>query len=118
MSAALTVADVLSKAADLIEPEGAWTRHAMARAADGSQRGARASDAVCFCVGGAIIRAANGAAYAADAVGVFRKTLPEGNVVDFNDYRDRTQAEVVAKLREAAAMAAALARTQPERHPS
>lgn len=102
MSDALTIADVLERAADLIEPEGAWTQ---------GRFGSRAAG--CYCAYGAMIEAyrdfgePNSGLYSnlytsatrclEDAIG--------GRVAAFNDAPDRTQAEVVAKLREAAALA-------------
>jgi hypothetical protein len=119
MASKLSVADVLERAADLIEPEGAWTQHAFSRNADGSvDRGGEEDDdgiadnPVCWCALGAIATAAgvdlsfsgfpnNG--IVKDAASAFRAVEPYP--VDWNDAPGRTQAEVVSKLREAAALA-------------
>lgn len=100
----LTVSDVLSKAADLIEPEGAWTQGTWARRADGSTPYGEISDedAVCFCALGAIWRVCGAinitANRAEDALGT---VLGKFTVGEWNDLNGRTQAEVVAALREA-----------------
>ena len=104
----LTVADVLEKAADLIEPDGAWTRMANARNRRGYPTPARSVDAACFCMAGAILRAGDGDYSAA---GLVRTVLPKPQnpahdwLVKWNDAPERTQSEVVAKLREAASLA-------------
>lgn len=111
----VSVADVLSRAADLIEPEGAWTQGDFAR----DETGFQYSDsgltfhefpATCFCLFGALAEVAevsdpelyrDADRYLLTVVGV-----PFVNdVADWNDAKGRTQAEVVAKLREAAALA-------------
>lgn len=51
---ALTVAEVLEGAADLVEPEGAWTTDVEARDLFGEEVEVGSADAVCFCAGGAI----------------------------------------------------------------
>lgn len=101
----MNVADILDKAADLIEPEGAWTQGAFARTADGESCSSGSSDprAVCWCVGGAINRA-SGQERPTDAHNVFQRLIPCGEF-EWNDAPERTQAEVVAKLREAARLA-------------
>ncbi|MFA6031846.1 MAG: hypothetical protein WC889_02965, partial [Myxococcota bacterium] len=51
----LSVADVLERAADLIEPEGAWTQGESARDANGKPlKQGSDHNAVCWCVLGAI----------------------------------------------------------------
>jgi hypothetical protein len=110
MSDALSVADVLERAADLIEPEGAWTQGVYARDAEGHILGAgTAPEAVCFCALGAIEHIGGHGAPAKAFLA--RHIMPEGyrstthTVGSFNDDPRRTQAEVVAKLREAATLA-------------
>lgn len=101
------IADILDRAADLIEPEGAWTQKANARDRDGKTTGALSGNAVCFCMAGAVIRVSGGD-YPKEAV---MAVLPKPNslfhdwLVAFNDAPGRTQSDVVAKLREAAAKA-------------
>jgi len=98
----LTVAEVLDRAADLIEPAGAWTQ------------GKWGSPETCMCAEGAIFAACEASPMydrnrIPGAIGVLTSMLPaipRGNPIAFwNDDPERTQAEVVAKLREAAALA-------------
>jgi hypothetical protein len=108
MGAPLTVADVLERAADLIEPEGAWTQHWSARTAEHRITTAMDRSAVCWCAGGAIVRAVGADnALSAAAYSALRSTLLS-TVSDFNDAPERTQSDVVAKLREAAAISRGL----------
>ena len=105
----MTVADVLDAAADLIEPEGAWCQKALGFDALGCSVGA-ADDierAVCFCAAGAIWRVVGHHSSRVQAVfeQLNKATGGTGGVGHWNDARKRTQAEVVAKLREAAALA-------------
>lgn len=107
------VADILDRAADLIEPEGAWTQGAFVRDAFGSDVyeafREEAADAACFCLYGAI-----GSVIGRDPEG-YRDADPlleavlgvssPYEVAKWNDAPERTQAEVVAKLREAALLA-------------
>ncbi len=48
------VADILRSAADLLEPEGAWTKGASARNAEGGSVSPRSPDACSWCVLGAL----------------------------------------------------------------
>lgn len=102
-------ADVLREAADLIEPEGAWTRHELARSASGATVSPSSGAAVCWCVAGAMQRVTGSDA----AVGMrswyqYREALEffsgvvHWSATGFNDAKGRTQAEVVAALRLAA----------------
>lgn len=118
----LTIAEVLERAADLIEPEGAWTQGAFSRDANGdadaTDDGITAKNPVCWCALGAVAAVCEedpaGNIYTPSSPSLpnaIRKLLNAhiGNYVeDWNDDPDRTQAEVVQKLREAAR----LARTQ------
>lgn len=114
----IDLADILRRAAALIEPEGAWTQGAFSRNADGSidmcgeddEPDGRAANPTCWCALGAIAHAAG--------YDLARKSFPLegplkdaskalGDVVgmpvdDWNDALGRRQVEVVAKLREAA----------------
>jgi hypothetical protein len=103
----MLVSETLDKAADLIEPEGAWTQFVFARDKDGKRVGARHESATCWCASGAIIRAGGGPD-TWSAVRAWAALLSViGNLIipNWNDAPERTQAEVVAKLREAAAIA-------------
>ena len=120
-----TVADILTAAADLIEPEGRWTQGEQAR----NKRGQRVSDsacnAVCFCASGAIWRAARRAGITGlsspngKAIDEAHRALSEivnrpshaMSVPDWNDRPTRTQGEVVAALRAAAEKARTAAET-------
>jgi len=98
----LTIAEVLTRAADLIEPEGAWLQGEMAEDADGFEVSAGEPTAVCWCIAGAIRRvsSANPGLY-----GLARNLLLDHigeSLVTWNDAPERTQAEVVAALRAAA----------------
>lgn len=95
------IADVLDRAANLIEPEGAWTQHQWARDTYGRRVRAVSEQATCWCLDGALIRCSvpGTAGRAYDAVA---KLVPHASPLAWNDAAGRTQAEVVAKLREAA----------------
>lgn len=98
----MSIADTLEAAAKLIEPEGAWTQGVWGDANS------------CMCAEGAIYAAVGrdpmrGRESIADGASKFlAKLLPfhDGNAIaHWNDAPERTQAEVVIKLREAAAKA-------------
>lgn len=108
----MTPAQLLRGAADLLEAEGAWTRGEYARNAQGYP--VVPEGGVCWCAFGALIhvRHANGLP-CVGYVSTFHD-LPEAlaleevlwpsyhDIAYWNDHPDRTQAEVVAALREAA----------------
>ena len=106
---ALSVAEVLERAADLIEPEGAWTQGEFALNADGEITGLSEfrGAAVCWCALGAINKASAGDDSLEDVAELILRNLVVRLVDEWNDAPERTQAEVVAKLREAAALARA-----------
>jgi hypothetical protein len=101
------IADAFNKAADLIEPKGAWTQYCFARNASGQGTDYRHEEATCWCVLGAVCRALrdedvdvnDSARKTLDAVAVM-KGYPYTST--FNDSHDTTQADAVAFLREAA----------------
>lgn len=101
----MTPAEILTKAADLLEKPGAWTQKELGRRADGTpiRCGEDMAEAVCYCISGAIIAIAgpDHLMRCTRAVEKVTRKLP----VIWNDAPERTQAEVVAKLREAAAKA-------------
>lgn len=103
----MTVADILERAADLIEPEGAWIRGASARDQDGRRTIPSDPTATCFCASGAICRIAEDYEEQ-QAATKFVNRLLRAKVWNWNDRARRTQAEVVAKLREAAQVARGL----------
>jgi hypothetical protein len=96
----LLPSEVLSKAADLIEPEGAWTQ---------GQYGAFDEEAhayTCLCLFGAV-KEAGDETDAADGVWKFLQAATSNKPIDWNDQPGRTQAEVVAALRQASELAKA-----------
>lgn len=106
------VADVLERAADLIARPGAWAQEiTYAQDAEGRSILPYSDDAKCFCLIGAI---AHEWRIAAGLVESKLRALPtvnailcgdEGAPANWNDAPGRTQAEVVAALRSAAAAA-------------
>lgn len=102
-----SVADVLRRAADLIEPEGRWCQGAGARDGAGKVVGSFTPIATCWCTITAISKVAGREDnVASDARTVVRKMLNTKYLGDWNDAPERTQAEVVAALRSAALLAA------------
>lgn len=104
-----SIADVLERAADLIEPEGAWIQGALWRDSEGRDldEDGDKSDATCWCTVGATLAVA-GLTQSLKADRFFSRFLGfdfSGEVEVWNDAPERTQQEVVAKLREAAALA-------------
>lgn len=100
-----TISEILFAAADLIEPEGKWTQGCSARNAEGNSASATRPDAVCWCAVGAIWCAAEShTSKLADAATDELEQVLGGLIAvgKWNDAPERTQAEVVAKLREAA----------------
>jgi hypothetical protein len=97
----LNIADILERAANLIEPKGNWTRLTSARDAKNRSVLALSPDAICWCAVGAIIRATGFDRPELDLVFGMWKSV--GEVTVFNDAPGREQAEVVAMLREGAA---------------
>lgn len=99
---------ILSAAADLIEPEGRWTQGALSRNRKGEWVPESQKSAVCFCAMGAIWRSARDLVgsdvsyrHADPASNVLREVVG-GPVADWNDAPARKQAEVVTALRQAA----------------
>lgn len=104
----LKPSEILAKAADLIEPEGAWTQGALARTANDNVIGPLCDPAVCWCANGSLLR--SGASDFVFQTAEYRfmqaaTGVGEGFISDWNDAPDRTQAEVVAALRRAADLA-------------
>lgn len=104
----MNAADILERAADLLEPAGAWTQDAEARDADGNDidvfpMGEVEHEAVCFCAAGAIHRVSR--VHYTRCPGHQFLTGIVGFIPDWNDAPERTQAEVVQTLRTAAELA-------------
>lgn len=99
------VSDILERAADLIEPEGRWIQGVFARNAKGEFTGLSEfrGPAVCWCISGATCKESpedDGA-----EADVYLQRFLGAHPSEWNDAPERTQSEVVAKLREAAAKA-------------
>lgn len=96
----LTVSEVLSKAADLLEPEGAFTKGAYARDIFNADVDEDAPDAVCWCAIGALWLTSPTGKTTQEARRYLLEVTGQG-ITAWNDAPERTQAEVVAALREA-----------------
>lgn len=95
--------EVLAKAADLIEPPGAWIQNSFARDVHGDPATPSGQHATCWCAVGAIRRLVPWGGEWLQAVNYLNKVVGTSSL--FNDDPDRTQAEVVAALRQASALA-------------
>lgn len=106
----LKPSEVLAKAADLIEPEGAWIQRSYARDRMGHFVDYTSPGAACWCAEGAIFRQIPDADMS-DVNAVWRfiaMAEPEAHDTPYwNDRPGRTQAEVVAALRKASELAKA-----------
>jgi len=104
----MRVSDVLDRAADLLTPEGAWTQELFARDICGGPLSAGFDEgAVCWCAIGAIEKV-TGEEFLEELPVLAAQQLESvllTAIPPWNDAPERTQAEVVAKLREAAALA-------------
>ena len=101
----VTEADVLERAADLLEEFG-WCQGGTAFDANGVLTYALAKNAVSFCAGGAIIRASVDLGLVGNGSWDLVPRSLSG-IPSWNDDPGRTKTEVVARLREAAARARA-----------
>ena len=105
----LLISEVLDKAADLIEPAGAWGRVLYATNNQGVSVDAIDPSACRFCAMGAVYRAADVSSFkgvlSVRPARVLLAAVVGGSIARWNDAPERTQAEVVSKLREAAALA-------------
>ena len=102
-----SVFKVLNAAADLLEKPGAWTQGAYGRLPSGREALNVREDAVCRCVIGAIFTVLPPESGCLQDVekGAAVQTMNEFlgiRAYHWNDAPERTQAEVVAALREAA----------------
>lgn len=95
MASSLKPSEVLAKAADLIEPKGAWLQRQCVGAK--RKRPCGYDDATCFCLKANILYA--------PAWRMVERAVGPSPIV-WNDAPERTQAEVVAALRKASALAA------------
>lgn len=102
----MKASEILSKAADLIEPDGAWIQGKYSTTYSGEDVSSNSPAACRFCAWGAIERAAG--RHYDDAEETAIRTLYEflgGDIEAWNDVESRTQAEVVAAMRQAASLA-------------
>lgn len=83
------------KAFELLEKPGAWTRNALARNAAGEPVTPYGQGAVCWCVVGAVLKCYENTDFALQSL-----NERVGMVVAWNNDPRRTQAEVVAVLKE------------------
>lgn len=107
----MLVSEILDKAADLIEPEGAWTRGTLARDNRGLDVAAEDANATCWCAAGALQHSIGGS-WSDDGIGVYHAAreavllavglTDSDRLANWNDTPGRTQQEVVTALREAA----------------
>lgn len=101
------VADILERAADRLSKPGAWlSGHPLALNDKGQELRSRDIDqAVCYCMAGSVWAAANdfrNSGLVWRAFDAIRPVIGEFSIGGWNSREGRTQAEVVAKLREAA----------------
>jgi hypothetical protein len=102
----LKPSEVLSRAADLIEPEGAWNRFALAYDKRGGEVDPDSPKATCWCAAGSLQRFASWHSDTyEEARQYIARVINEPLVASWNDDPDRKQAEVVAALRQAADLA-------------
>lgn len=102
-----SISATLYAAADLLAGDGKWTQGAFARNAKGEITGLSGvrGSAVCYCFLGATTYASGEDAMLEAAVDRFLDANMDEDPAQFNDAPNRTQSEVVAKLRELAALA-------------
>ncbi len=100
----MKVSNILDSAADLIAKPGAWTQGAYGRDADGAPPRVF-EDSVCFCAIGALARVWGVSPDEAHDREQGMRWPGFNSLGLWNDDPERTQAEVVQKLREAAAKA-------------
>lgn len=101
---ALKPSEILAKAADLIEPEGAWLQ---GRYSNGENHSPHDADATCWCVNGALYRCGSADWEAVEAARAVLRSLVDKPTSSWNDDSARIQAEVVAALRKASELAKA-----------
>lgn len=112
--ASLKPSVVLARAADLIAPEGttalrsAWTQSRRARDAAGNPAEPASSEAVCWCIVGAIQRIAGHSdnnCYEAPELRWVKTVIERSCVDQWNDAPRRKRLEVVTALRKASELA-------------
>ena len=102
---ALLPSQVLDAAADLIEPEGAWTQRAWARGKTGRSVEPTGKAATCWCMAGAVRKVVGPQDSQLWIAGKWLRSANPG-FKWFGPFNDtRTHSEVVAALRKAADLA-------------
>lgn len=101
----MTPSTILRKAARRLSKEGTWTQGAYALDANGDSIDPGMPNAVCWRVGGAIIREADSGSSEWAALEALANYLGVSNLTAWNDAPERTQAEVVQALNAAADLA-------------
>ncbi|WP_374387179.1 hypothetical protein [Brevundimonas sp.] len=101
-----TVPEILNAAADLLEKPGAWTQGTSYAGPNGEWRNGGEPDVTCRCTVGAINEICRWNFDAAIPVFQVFETHIGQDTAKWNDNAYRTQAEVVAALRQAAEKAA------------
>lgn len=97
-----TVDEILDAAADLIEPPGTWVQGAFATNKEGLLVFVSSKEAHAFCMVGALQKITGTAPSTYfPAITYLVNNLPCTGI-EFNENPDRTQEEVVSKLREVA----------------
>lgn len=99
---------ILSRAADILDQPNAWTQDSLAKDSEGAYLNTATSPNACqWCALGAMLKASNNTDINA-AANKLKQVIGMGDpfysISSWNDDPARTQAEVVAALREAAAL--------------
>jgi hypothetical protein len=95
--------EALRAARELLTPEGAWTKQALAFSADGKSVNPSSDEAVCWCVSGALFHT-NGEG-PTNSLWDFVELAIGGNIASWNDDPNRTHSEVLSALDCAIALA-------------
>jgi len=95
----MILSDIFDRAADVIEPDGAWIQGRAAAGADIETIEPRDPRACRWCVLGAILKVMGRKEAGFDAAVITMARHVRGKVHQWNDTEGRTQAEVVATLR-------------------
>jgi hypothetical protein len=104
----VSAVEVLRQARALLTPEGAWTQGADARDWAGESISPLAPNVICRCAMGAMLAVAGSYGVIKPAEALLRRAAnvnPLVSLVDWNDERGRTQAEVLAAFDAAIAQA-------------
>ena len=91
----MKASEVLDRAADLIEPEGAWTQGASFRNAGGDAVDGDSADVTCRCLVGAISAVTDYDFSVSAPAYPFLEKLVADDAAVWNDKRKRTQPETI-----------------------